>query len=300
MANNSQIPLQFVWTDSTGRLTQPAAFWLQQLQNGINTNTDTVNNITNNPTTITLTGDVSGSGTTSIPTALASVNTAPGTYGSPSTVPVITVDSKGRVISVIQEPISVGGGSGTVTVPGGGNGAIQFNSGGNFAGDVNLTYVPNTGTLYAENVTVANVISSVTANISGTLSAATANISGTLSAATANISGTLSAATANITTETVTTLNVTNEAVTGQITFSNPIQTLNNLLPAQVGNSGEVLTTNGTNASWEPISAIIATVSGVIIGDTDCGPVTNPFTAKVDLGKVSDMPYSTVNLGVAE
>ena len=275
MANNSQIPLQFVWTDSTGRLTQPAAFWLQQLQNGINTNTDTVNNITNNPTTITLTGDVSGSGTTSIPTALASVNTAPGTYGSPSTVPVITVDAKGRVISVIQEPISVGGGSGTVTVPGGGNGAIQFNSGGNFAGDVNLTYVPNTGTLYAENVTVASVISSVTANISGTLSAATANI----------------------TTETVTTLNVTNEAVTGQITFSNPIQTLNNLLPAQVGNSGEVLTTNGTNASWEPISAIIATVSGSIIGDTDCGPVTNPFTAKVDLGNVSDMPYITINLG---
>ena len=275
MANNSQIPLQFVWTDSTGRLTQPAAFWLQQLQNGINTNTDTVNNITNNPTTITLTGDVSGSGTTSIPTALASVNTAPGTYGSPSTVPVITVDGKGRVISVIQEPISVGGGSGTVTVPGGGNGAIQFNSGGNFAGDVNLTYVPNTGTLYAENVTVANVISSATANISGTLSAATANI----------------------TTETVTTLNVTNEAVTGQITFSNPIQTLNNLLPAQVGNSGEVLTTNGTNASWEPISAIIATVSGSIIGDTDCGPVTNPFTAKVDLGNVSDMPYITINLG---
>ena len=275
MANNSQIPLQFVWTDSTGRLTQPAAFWLQQLQNGINTNTDTVNNITNNPTTITLTGDVSGSGTTSIPTALASVNTAPGTYGSPSTVPVITVDAKGRVISVIQEPISVGGGSGTVTVPGGGNGAIQFNSGGNFAGDVNLIYVPNTGTLYAENVTVASVISSVTANISGTLSAATANI----------------------TTETVTTLNVTNEAVTGQITFSNPIQTLNNLLPAQVGNSGEVLTTNGTNASWEPISAIIATVSGSIIGDTDCGPVTNPFTAKVDLGNVSDMPYITINLG---
>ena len=275
MANNSQIPLQFVWTDSTGRLTQPAAFWLQQLQNGINTNTDTVNNITNNPTTITLTGDVSGSGTTSIPTALASVNTAPGTYGSPSTVPVITVDGKGRVISVIQEPISVGGGSGTVTVPGGGNGAIQFNSGGNFAGDVNLIYVPNTGTLYAENVTVASVISSVTANISGTLSAATANI----------------------TTETVTTLNVTNEAVTGQITFSNPIQTLNNLLPAQVGNSGEVLTTNGTNASWEPISAIIATVSGSIIGDTDCGPVTNPFTAKVDLGNVSDMPYITINLG---
>ena len=238
MANNSQIPLQFVWTDSTGRLTQPAAFWLQNLQNGINTNTDTVNNITNNPATISLTGDVSGSGTSSIPTTLASVNTAPGTYGSPSTVPVITVDAKGRVTSIIQEPISVSGGSGTATVPGGSSGEIQFNSGGNFAGDVNLTYVPSTGTLYAENVAVA-----------------------------------------------------------GQITFSDPTQTLNNLLPTQVGNSGEVLTTNGTNATWEPVTAIVANVSGVIIGDTDCGLITDILTAAVNFGNISDIPYSTINLG---
>ena len=99
MANKqSQIPLQFAWIDSQGRLSQAAAFWLQQLQNSINANTSSAENAAANPTIISLSGDVSGSGAASIPTVLSTVNTAPGTYGSPSTVPVITVDSKGRVI----------------------------------------------------------------------------------------------------------------------------------------------------------------------------------------------------------
>lgn len=50
--------------------------------------------------TITLSGDVSGSGTTAITTTLATVNAAPGTYGSGSTIPQITVNAKGLVTSV--------------------------------------------------------------------------------------------------------------------------------------------------------------------------------------------------------
>ena len=241
MANNSQIPLQFVWTDSQGRLTQPAAYWLQNLQNGINANTNDIDNATSNPAIISLTGDVSGSGTSSIPTTLSNVLNTPGTYGAVNMIPVITVDSKGRITNIIQEPFTLsnggGGGSGSVNPPAGSSGEIQFNSGGNFGADVNLTYTPSTATLSIENQTVS-----------------------------------------------------------GAISFTNPTQTLNNLLPAQAGFSGEVLTTDGTHATWEPVTTIL-NVSGVIIGDTDCGLITDILTAAVDMGNVSNLPYNTINLG---
>ena len=157
MANKqSQIPLQFAWIDSQGRLSQAAAFWLQQLQNSINANTSSAENAAANPTIISLSGDVSGSGAASIPTVLSTVNTAPGTYGSPSTVPVITVDSKGRVISVIQEPISTP--SGGTTLPAGSNGQIQYNSGGIFGAASALTYNDSTGVLATHSAAIDNQI----------------------------------------------------------------------------------------------------------------------------------------------
>lgn len=55
--------------------------------------------ITSNQT-ITLSGDVTGSGTTSITTTLATVNATPATYGSGTAIPVITVDSKGRATTI--------------------------------------------------------------------------------------------------------------------------------------------------------------------------------------------------------
>ncbi len=45
-------------------------------------------------------------------------------------------------------------------------------------------------------------------------------------------------------------LALVNENVSGAISFINPVPTLNNLLPSQIGNNGKVLTTDGTNASW--------------------------------------------------
>lgn len=45
---------------------------------------------------------------------------------------------------------------------------------------------------------------------------------------------------------------------------------LNNLLPAQAGNAGEVLTTNGTNASWQPPAAGgVQSVTGNLVDNTD-------------------------------
>lgn len=56
--------------------------------------------------TITLSGDVTGTGTSGISATLVNVNSQPGTYGSNSEVPVITTDSKGRITSISTAPIT--------------------------------------------------------------------------------------------------------------------------------------------------------------------------------------------------
>lgn len=48
------------------------------------------------------------------------------------------------------------------------------------------------------------------------------------------------------------TLTLNNMHVGGTISFTNPVNTRTNLLPAQTGLAGQVLTTNGTDVSWEP------------------------------------------------
>lgn len=55
---------------------------------------------------ITISGDVSGSGTTSIPLTLANSGATAGTYGSATQSSVVTVDAKGRITSITTVPIS--------------------------------------------------------------------------------------------------------------------------------------------------------------------------------------------------
>lgn len=55
---------------------------------------------------ITVSGDATGSGTTSINLTLANTAVTPGTYGSTTLVPVVTVDSKGRITNVTTAAIS--------------------------------------------------------------------------------------------------------------------------------------------------------------------------------------------------
>ena len=71
--------------------------------------------------TITLTGDITGSGTGSFVTTLSNTAVTAGTYGSTTQVPVIVVDAKGRITSVTTASIS--GGSGSVTSVSGSGGA---------------------------------------------------------------------------------------------------------------------------------------------------------------------------------
>jgi len=88
--------------------------------------------------TITLTGDVTGSGTGSFAATLANSGVTAGTYGSSTQVPQITVDSKGRITSVTNVAISGGGGGSGVSQivagtgisisPTGGTGAVTINA----------------------------------------------------------------------------------------------------------------------------------------------------------------------------
>lgn len=57
------------------------------------------------PQTITLTGDVTGSGTGTFTTSLATVNTTPGIFGDSHYVPTVTVNAKGLVTAVTTQHV---------------------------------------------------------------------------------------------------------------------------------------------------------------------------------------------------
>lgn len=54
---------------------------------------------------ISISGDVTGSGTTAIATTLSNTGVIPNTYGSSSVIPIITVDAKGRVSSITTSTV---------------------------------------------------------------------------------------------------------------------------------------------------------------------------------------------------
>lgn len=67
---------------------------------------DTATYLTSNQT-ITLSGDVTGSGSTGISVTLANSGVTSGTYGSSTQVPVFTVDAKGRITGVTNTAINL-------------------------------------------------------------------------------------------------------------------------------------------------------------------------------------------------
>ena len=78
-------------------------------------------------------------------TTLQTVNQAPGSYGSESEVPVITVDQKGRVTSVTLKTVVA------KQIAKGGIGAIQFNSNWEVAGTTTIRYDTSTNAFVFDN-----------------------------------------------------------------------------------------------------------------------------------------------------
>ena len=79
--------------------------------------------------TITLSGDVTESGTTGISATLANSGVSAGTYGSASLIPSITVDAKGRVTGVTTSGISSSAGGTVSSVAVSGSDGIEVDSG---------------------------------------------------------------------------------------------------------------------------------------------------------------------------
>lgn len=98
------------------------------------------------------TGDVTSDQNTSV-LSLANVNNSVGTYGGSSTIPEITVDSKGRITNVINVPLTL------PPIPAAGPfNSVQFNNNGSTSGTSQFTYTANNNTLHVVNQTVSGDI----------------------------------------------------------------------------------------------------------------------------------------------
>ena len=170
----------------------------------INSNVGTFNNVTVNGkglvtsasnvaylTSVTTTGDVTGTGSASVPLTLATVNSNVGTFGSTTAIPVVTVNAKGLVTSVttaaISSSLSIAGTTGTDTVAvgtdtltfAGGTGVattvtdnqVSFAIGQAVAPTDNVTFnnVTVNGTLTSDDITSASISVSGNATITGNL-----------------------------------------------------------------------------------------------------------------------------------
>lgn len=69
-------------------------------------NGTTFQNIDDN-STITLSGDITGSGIAAITTALKTSGVTAGSYGSGSAIPVLTIDSNGRITAASTSAVSI-------------------------------------------------------------------------------------------------------------------------------------------------------------------------------------------------
>ena len=111
---------------------------------------------------ISLTGDITGSGVNSIVTTLSDVNSNIGTFGNDSTIPRITVDSKGRITGVIEVPIAQYGVGSVTSVSASGNNGV-------LASVINSTTTPaisiSLGDILPSSVTSAGIITG--SNLSG-------------------------------------------------------------------------------------------------------------------------------------
>jgi hypothetical protein len=188
--------------------------------------------------TITLTGDVSGTGIGSFASTLATSGVTPGNYGSATSVPTITVDSKGRITSATSTSISgvspVGSSlsSGNILVGSASNLAVNVA----VSGDVTIG---NTG------VTAIGATKVTNAMLAGSIDLAS-KVTGTLPVA----NGGTGASSQNFVDLT------NNQTVAGNKTFTGTLIVGGTSFPSTTGSIGQVLTLSSSAvASWAASSA---------------------------------------------
>lgn len=241
----------------------------------IDNGTASVVDLTENQT-VTLSGDVTGSGKTAITTTLANTAVTAGTYGNATTVAGFTVDSKGRLTGVTEYALDLSGekisngtsnvdiatsnGPVTIGVNGTSNVAIFNATGANIAGTLDVTGNLTAGNLSGTNIT-GTLATAAQPNITsvGTLSSlsvtgnvSTGNISGT------NITGTLAtAAQPNITSVgTLTSLDVTGNVSGGNLTTVS-------LVSGGTVKGGNITVSGDTISSTESTITIDPSAAGV-------------------------------------
>lgn len=140
------------------------------------------------PYTTTLTGDITGSGSVSFATTLATVNSNVGTFGNSTDVAQVTVNAKGLITAVSAVPISIAGllpsqtgnvgdfltTNGTslswapgVTTAAGSNTQIQYNNATVFGASPGFTWNDSTQTLNLGKTTSTTASLTTSANSSG-------------------------------------------------------------------------------------------------------------------------------------
>jgi len=225
-----------------------------------NKGSGTVTSVSGTTGRITSTG-----GTTPVLDLTSGVATA-GTTGSSTLIPVITIDTYGRVTGITtasnpQGTVTSVTGTSPVVSSGGATPAISLASG---YGDTQNPYASKTANyvLAAPNgssgaptfrAIVAADIPTLNQNTTGTAANITATSNSTLTTLSSlslpgsQVSGNISGNSANVT-GTVAIVN----GGTGQTTANTAF---NALAPSQTSNSGKYLTTDGSNTSWASITA---------------------------------------------
>ena len=248
--------------------------------------------------TITLTGDVTGTGTGAITTTLSNTAVVANTYGGADAIPQFTVDAKGRITAAANIAISTSGisnGTSNIAIPVV-NGNVNTTAGGNLTFVVTSTGANSAGTLNATgNATVGNLSAT---NITGTLTTAsqtnitavgtltsldvTGNVStGNVSGATGtftNVAGTLSTASQNNITSvgTLTSLTVTGNVSGGNLTVSTGTVSVGNIVNTNANGVGNIGTaTNYFNTVHaQATSAQYADLAEYYAADADYAPGT--------------------------
>jgi hypothetical protein len=92
---------------------------------GISAFTNTAGYLVANQT-ITLSGDATGSGTTSLPLTLKTVNATPGSFGSTTSIPILTINAKGLVTASASAAIPIFTNTVQGEVPASGGGTVKY------------------------------------------------------------------------------------------------------------------------------------------------------------------------------